>query len=180
MPLVPLRDDASLLAGTNADFGLFYQRHEQAVVVFFYRRTRRADLAADLAAETFARVIEARRAFDPAVGEPRAWLFGIARNVLLSSFKRGRVEDQTRRTLGMQPVVLTDPELARIENLADDVAIPAMADLPGDQVEAVTLRVIDELSYEELAARLACSESVARKRVSRGLKRLRAELEQRS
>lgn len=178
-PADRLRDDAALLRGSTAEFEAFYVRHERAVLAYFYGRTRRAELAADLTAETFARVVAARRDFDPALGEPRGWLFGIARNVLLRSFERGRVEDQTRRRLQMQPVVLDDAELARIEETAGEPTLAALGALPADQAEAVTLRVIDELGYGELASRLQCSESVARKRVSRGLKRLRAQLEAR-
>ncbi len=87
------------------------------------------------------------------------------------------MEDETRRRLGMQPIVLDDAELARIEDASADEALTALEQLPDDQAEAVTLRVIDELGYDELAARLQCSESVARQRVSRGLRRLRAQME---
>lgn len=174
------RDDVSLLTGTTADFAEFYARHERMVLAYFHRRTRRADLAADLTAETFARVVAGRRDFDPARGAPLAWLFGIARNVLLRSLERGRVEDATRRRLGMQPIVLDDADLAGIDEASADEALTALDALPADQAAAVTLRVIDELGYDELATRLRCSESVARKRVSRGLKRLRAEMEARS
>ncbi len=134
------RDDVALLTGTTAEFAEFYARHERAVVAYLYRRTGRADLAADLTAETFARVVAGRRDFDVTRGEPRAWLFGIARNVLLRSFERGRVEDETRRRLGMQPIVLDDAELARIEDASADEALTALEQLPDDQAEAVTLR----------------------------------------
>jgi len=49
--------------------------------------------------------------------------------------------------------------------------------LPAVQRDAVHARVIDERSYAELAAELRISEANARKRVSRGLAALRAELE---
>lgn len=172
-----LRDDVALLTGTTADFGAFYARHERAVLAYFGRRIERAELAADLTAETFARVVAARREFDPALGEPRAWLFGIARNVLLRSFERGRVEDETRRRLQMQPLLLDDADIARIDEASADEALTALEELPAQQAEAVTLRIIEELGYDELAERLQCSESVARKRVSRGLRRLRAQME---
>jgi RNA polymerase sigma-70 factor (ECF subfamily) len=48
--------------------------------------------------------------------------------------------------------------------------------LPAAEREAVRGRVIDERSYPELAARLSITEASARKRVSRGLAALRAEL----
>jgi RNA polymerase sigma-70 factor (ECF subfamily) len=44
--------------------------------------------------------------------------------------------------------------------------------LPEDTREAVTLRIVDELSYPDLAARLAITEQAARQRVSRGMRTL--------
>jgi RNA polymerase sigma factor (sigma-70 family) len=170
-------NDVALLAGDPEDFGAFYRRHESAMLAYYMRRTRRADLAADLTAETFARALAGRSSFDSRLGEPRGWLFGIARNVLADSVQRGQVEDETRRRLGMEPVVVDDDAIGRIEALSDDRALPVLAALPAEQRGAVTGRVIEERDYEELANELACSASVVRQRVSRGLRTLRARLE---
>ncbi len=53
----------------------------------------------------------------------------------------------------------------------------ALERLPDDQREAVRARVLDERSYPDIAGELDTSELVVRKRVSRGLSNLRAELE---
>ena len=50
--------------------------------------------------------------------------------------------------------------------------VAAVATLSDDAREAITLRVVDELSYPEVAARLEISEQTARMRVSRGLRAL--------
>lgn len=175
-PRTPL-DDAVLLAGDAHAFAAFYRRHEDAVLAFFLRRTGGAELAADLTAETFARALEGRRRFDPSLGDAGAWLFGIARNLMATSLKRGRVDDSMRRRLAIEPLILDDAALARIDELSGDPAVAALDALPGDQRAAVVGRVVDEQSYPELADRLRCSESVARQRVSRGLRTLRDRLE---
>jgi RNA polymerase sigma-70 factor (ECF subfamily) len=169
--------DEALLAGGPEDFGAFYLRHEASVLGFFLRRAGRADLAADLCAETFARVLESRRTFDAGRGEPRAWMFGIARHVLAESLERGRVLDETRRRLAFEPLVVDDDDIARLAELADEPAVAALVDLPSEQRDAVAGRVIDERAYEELAASLRCSNSLVRQRVSRGLRALRERLE---
>lgn len=170
-------DDLALLLGSPAEFAELYRRYEPILVGYFYRRTGRAELAADLTAETFARIIESRDRFDAQQGAPRGWIFAIARNVLTRSYDLGRVEDAARQALSMQPLVLTDADLERIDSEAEAAAITALAGLPADQADAISGRVIDELGYDELAAQLGCSESVVRKRVSRGLSTLRARLE---
>ena len=171
-----MRTDTDLLTGDARGFAAFYRRHEDAVLGFHLKRTRSAELAADLTAETFARALEGRRRFDPRRGDAGAWLFGIARNVLSRSLEKGRVENEVRRRLAMQPLELDDDALARIDELSDEAAQRALDALPDEQARAVRGRVIDEYGYDELARRLQCSESVVRQRVSRGLRALRAEL----
>lgn len=170
-------EEVALLHGSAEGFAAFYRRHEDAALGFFLRRVGSADLAADLTAETFARALAGRATFDPARGTPVGWLFGIAANVLRSSLRRGRVDDSTRRRLGMERVVLDDEALARIDAVSPDVALAALATLPPEQQAAITARVLDGASYEELASRLQCSQSVVRQRVSRGLRTLRTRLE---
>jgi len=173
------RVDAELLAGDAEAFGGFYARNEDFVLAVFMRRVGRdsAELAADLAAETFAQALVARRTFDPARGEPRAWLYGIARHVLADSLERGEVRDRARRRLHVERLYLNDESIARIEELTGDVALTALEGLPEDQQIAVRGRVLEETDYDDLARALRCSASVARKRVSRGLRTLRARLE---
>ena len=178
--------DDELLARSRAEpdaFGAFYCRHEDAVLRFFLRRTRRAELAADLTAETFAAALESAERFRPGPAPAEAWLFGIARNVLMSSLRRGSVEDRARNALEMPPLALTDQALDRVEELMDAAkAAPLLElvhDLPSAQRAAVKARVIDELPYGEIASSLGCSESVVRQRVSRGLRTLRLRLGER-
>ena len=172
--------DAALLRGNADAFAAFYRRHEDAVLGFFLRRTGRADVAADLTAESFARALEGRASFDSSLGEPRAWLFGIARHLLARSLDAGRVENETRLRLAMQPLVLDDEDLARINELTDAPALAALQSLPPEQREAVSGRVLAESDYTALAKELRCSESVVRQRVSRGLRTLRRSLEGKS
>ena len=164
-------------------FGLFYDRFEREVLRFYVRATGRGDLAADLTAETFATALASRRRFDPQLGSARGWLFGIARHLLADAWERRRVEDAARRRLGLEPLVLSDQAIERIEELETERPLRAMrmlAALPDDQRVAITGHVIENRSYEDLARELACSESVVRQRVSRGLRRLRTRLKEMS
>lgn len=142
------------------------------------RRTGRPEVTVDLTAETFARALSGRGSFDPALGEALAWLFGIARHVLARSLELGRVEDETRMRMKMQPLVLDDDVLADIQDAGHGPALVALQGLPGDQRDAIRARIIDDHSYEQAAAELRCSESVVRQRVSRGLRALRAQLKE--
>jgi RNA polymerase sigma factor (sigma-70 family) len=187
--MIPVRhakaSDAELLALAAEDpdvFGVFYDRFEPEMLAFFYRATRRADLAADLTAEVFAAALASASAFSPGLGTARGWLFGIARHELADTWQHGRVEDVARRRLGLEPLVLTDAALERIEQLGGGGesmrALRLLEELPEDQRVAIKGRVLEERDYEELAGALSCSASVVRQRVSRGLRSLRTRLEQ--
>jgi RNA polymerase sigma factor (sigma-70 family) len=53
----------------------------------------------------------------------------------------------------------------------------ALDALPNGQHDAVRLRIVDELGYPEIALRLSCTETTARKWVSLGLRALRTRME---
>jgi RNA polymerase sigma-70 factor (ECF subfamily) len=152
------------------------------VLAYVIRETRDRELAADLTAEVFAAVLisAARYRADGASAMP--WVIGIARNKLRMSFRRGSVEARARRTLGFEALALEDDDLVAIEALADSAGGPAgelFAQLPEEERRAVRARVIEERPYGEIAAELGCSEMVVRKRVSRGLARLRERIGER-
>jgi RNA polymerase sigma-70 factor (ECF subfamily) len=172
--------DAELLARTAQDpeaFEALYERHERVVLGFLIARTHNADVAADLAAETFAGVLEAAERFDPSrLGGTSAlpWVLAVARNTLSASLRRGVVADEARRRLECEPVELDDAALARVEQIGGDgPLLELLGELPTHLQEAIKARILEEREYPQIAAELECSELVVRKRVSRGLSRLR-------
>ncbi|HET6448803.1 MAG TPA: sigma-70 family RNA polymerase sigma factor [Conexibacter sp.] len=176
------RNDAGLLAaiarGDDAAFEVIYRRYLPLVVRWSLMQTRNAELAADLSAEVFAVVVSAARRYRPDRGTVAAWLLGIARNKLLESHRRGRVQDSARRRLGVEPIGITDADLERVEELASlDQRLSELVEaLPEDLRDALVRRVVDEQPYDQIAAELQCSELAVRQRVSRGLKMLRSEV----
>ncbi len=174
-------DEQALLSAARSDpqaFARFYRRFEQPVLGFFMRATGRAELAADLTAETFASALESVATYDPARGRADNWLFGIARNVLGSSYRRSRVEAGARQRLGLPRLVIDDHAAETIARLSEghEHATLALCDLSDEQRHAIQAHVLQERDYAEIAGELRCSEAVVRQRVSRGLRTLRARL----
>jgi RNA polymerase sigma factor (sigma-70 family) len=177
--------DAELLTAAKRDpeaFGKLYDRY----AVQAYGWARRAGVgevdALDLVAELFAQAWISRGRFrDPGDGSAAGWLHGIARNLLASRRRRGRIELKARRRLGMPPTAEPDTGAALAERLDASASRPALAaamdELPPTHRQAVQMRVVDELDYPELALRLNCTETTARKWVSLGLRFLRERLE---
>lgn len=174
--------DAALLSNARSSrraFAAFYDRYERAIVGYFMRRTRDAELAGDLTAEVFAAAFAAADRYRPDARTAAPWLFAIAQNTLVSSVRRGRVEDAARRELGIRAAAeLSAASIARIEEtiIGDAWASDLLRRLPDDQREAVRARILEDRSYDEIAAELETSALVVRKRVSRGLAQLRQEM----
>ena len=169
-----LSSDEELLSSDDPEaFGVFYDRHVRTLLGFFARRTGDPEVAADLAAETFASAIVARRRFVAGDAAAIGWLFTIARRRLADYHRRGRVEDRARRSLAMErrPLSAEDAEMIRL--LADDAANALLAGLPAGQRDAVAGHVVDERGYPELASEFQIPEATIRQRVSRGLAALR-------
>jgi RNA polymerase sigma factor (sigma-70 family) len=169
--------DAELLrrAGRDADaFGVFYDRHVTAVLAYFARRTGCAQTAQDLTAETFAEAFAHRRRYRDTGAPASAWLMSIARHKLARFYERGAVDRRARRRLGIPARAVDDASLERIEELAATAELReqvarGVACLSPALSEAVSLRVVEELPFVEVARRLGCSEAAARTRVSRAL-----------
>jgi RNA polymerase sigma-70 factor (ECF subfamily) len=158
-------------------FDAFYLRHHHAVLAYLVGRVREPEIAADLTAETFAAALVAVHDRERTLPlSPVAWLFTIAHRKWIDSLRRGRVEDEARRRLALEPLALDDEALARIEQVAGSTGVLAhLADwLPPDQVHALCERIVAERDYSDIAGQLHCSEAVVRMRVSRALTTLRS------
>lgn len=178
-------DDVELILRSRREpelFGLLFERHAEPMLAFFARRTLDPEAAAELVAETFAEAFSSRARFRDQGVDGGAWLFGIGRNLLSRYFRNGAVEARARRRLGMPERTVGEADYERIEELIDfeDVgrAVRAtLSRLPEEQREAVRLRVIEGRPYREVAEELACTETTARARVSRSLRRIAIRLE---
>jgi RNA polymerase sigma factor (sigma-70 family) len=137
------------------------------------------ELSTDPAAEVFAAALASCLRYRSLRASAAPWLIGIAQNKLRESRRRGRVENATRRRLKMAALPLGDEDLDRVAELAalgDIDVMTAVDGPPPHERDAVRARVVDERDYRQIAGALECSESVVRKRVSRGLARARARL----
>ena len=163
-------------AGDREAFGALYERRHELVLAFLFKRTRDPEVAMDLMAETFAASLIALADRPPTiVGSAAPWLLTIARNALIDSWRRGRVDSAARRRLELEPMTIGDSDIDRVLQVAaeTDLLVHLSQELPADQFDALRARVLDERDYEEIAQQLECSAAVVRKRVSRAISTLR-------
>ena len=183
------REEADLAraaaAGDLAAFGTLYDRYERRIYNFCYRLTSSTDDGADATQEAFLKVLERL----PKLGDREldfgAYLFTVARH---ASY---RVTDRRRRTEttdappepgsggGPEPEPVApedDPERATLLESQQEEIRAANARLPERQREALALRELEGLSYDEIADLMGMNRNSVAQLISRARIRLRAEL----
>lgn len=168
---------------SDDQFSELYELEAEGLLRWLMRRSFDAQVAVDLLAESFALAYESRDRFR-SESAPKAWIYGIAGNLIADWFRRGSAEQRAVERLGIAVPTIDDEEIQRIEDLAQTQALraavaEALTDLSPQQRTAIDLRVVGELSYEEVAREMQVSQEVARANVSRGLRRLRGIVESR-
>jgi RNA polymerase sigma-70 factor, ECF subfamily len=140
-----------------------------------YRVTGSRDDAEDLAQEVCLRVIRSLPSFRQESAF-ETWLYRIALNVCLSAARKRKhesLEDEAGRLVDPSPA----PEAVMLQRALQERIRVEILRLPLKYREAVLLRVIEELSYAEVAQVLRISVGSAQVRVHRGMKQLRERLE---
>ena len=171
------------MAPTPDDYTRLYRRQAQTLLLYFQRRVHDPEMARDLLAETFESAIAGGPAFRGSTdSEMSGWLWTIARNTLAEQYRRDQGERERRRRLPGTRATLSDREIERVEELAGiadlrEAVAKRLAELPEEQGEAVRMRVLEDMPYNEIATRMSASPETVRARVSRGLRALNVALE---
>ena len=145
-----------------------YKEHHHWLCGWLRKRLGCVDLAADLAQDTFVRVLTQRKA--PELREPRAYLSTIARSLMIDTFRRRALEQAWLETLAARPeAVDVSPEtrLLIIETLME---IDQLLDgLGGRTREIFLMAQLDGLSYVEIARQMNVSVNTVKKHAVRAL-----------
>jgi RNA polymerase sigma-70 factor (ECF subfamily) len=159
----------------TADFERLYSEHAGTLLGFLVYRTGDRALAEDLLADTFERVLRARRPFDRRKASEKTWVYAIALNLL---------RDHARRTAAgaraLERVAVGGPPHAgdrEFESVEDRDAIQrALVNLSLEEHEAIALRYGADLSVPEIARLTGEKLTTVEGRVYRALRRLKDEL----
>jgi RNA polymerase sigma-70 factor (ECF subfamily) len=159
--------------GSGRAFETLYHQNARHLQAFL--RARRAEDPAAVTNETFRRAFDGLDRFEGTTqGQFRAWVFAIARNLL--------IDEQRQKSRRPDLVLLAEPtdlpatgdlEEQVITGLDEEAARALLDDLPPDQREVLLLRIIAELSTDEVAEMLGKRPGAVRALQMRGLRRLR-------
>jgi RNA polymerase sigma-70 factor (ECF subfamily) len=158
-------------AEADIAFEQLYRSSRDDVYAYIAGLLRDRSAAEEVTAAAFERAFRRRRRFDPQRGNPRAWLFGIARNAALDELRRRKRQARMRAEPADATSVAQDSFAEHTERRASVAA--ALAGLEPAERELVALKFFAGLSNAEIAAVLAISESNAGSRLHRVINKLR-------
>lgn len=130
-----------------------YVQHHRWLANWLRRRMHGDDQAADLAQDTFLKLLDARET--PALREPRAFLATLARRVLANHYRRQAIEEVYLDSLASQPDLhAPSPETRALVLEALCQIDQALDGLPAPVRRAFLLAQLEGLGYAEIACQL--------------------------
>ncbi len=156
-------------------FESLYRSSRDDVYAYVAGLLRDPSAAEEITAAAFERAYRKRSRFDPRRGEPRAWLFGIARNAALDELRRrGRQAELSAEPADLEAASGEEGAERSERRLAVSAALERLA--PRER-ELVSLKFFAGLSNAEIAAVIGVSESNAGTRLHRAVTKLREALD---
>lgn len=145
-----------------------YLDHHRWLCGWLRQRLGCVDHAADMAQDTFMRVLTQRKAHE--LREPRAYLSTIARSLMIDMFRRRTVEQAYLETLASRPEALDISPETRLLIIETLLEIDRILNGLGARTRQIFLMAhLDGLSYVEIGRQLQVSVNTVKKHAVRAL-----------
>lgn len=154
--------------------------HQRELYRYFARRCPEA--ADDLMGDLWVAAVQSSESFDAELGAVRPWLFGIARNVLLTHWRK---EKRQRSLTARLAVDRSQDSWADVDRRLDAAAVAGslrrdLARLPARDREVLLLVAWEDLTPTEIAQMLGISAATVRTRLHRARARMQVRQRERS
>ena len=152
----------------ESEFQAVFEQYKDLVYRFVWRMTNSSDTAEDITQEAFLTILRHPARFDATRGRMRPFLLGIARNLILKTFRRdknrwGALDEEQCMA---EPVDIAGYEIA-------DIIGKAVQDLPPLQREVLVLAHYEGLSLDEIARTVEAEVGTVKSRLHRARENLR-------
>ena len=148
--------------------------HSRRIFNLCYRFSGQSADSEDLTQEIFIKVYQTLRSYDAAQGSFQTWLHRIARNHLVDHYRRTK-RDRLTSSLDSETAPLSEKSslgatpLEQVESRErNELLQAALTKLSPDMREAVILRDLQDLDYQEIAQVLGIAEGTVKSRINRG------------
>lgn len=158
-------------------FEALFREFSPRIRAYLIKMTRDVQASEDLMQETMLAIWRKAGQYDPARGPASAWIYTIARNIWIDSWRRQRrpAIDPDDPALSAEP----EPDAPKRMEVQQDreAVLRAMEKLPPEQVDIIRLSFFEEASHSTIAARLGLPIGTVKSRIRLAFARLRAALD---
>jgi RNA polymerase sigma factor (sigma-70 family) len=160
------------IEGESAAFDELYRRHAQKVYAFIKRRVGNGEKSHDTIQEVFLRLHRSRSGYDASLPF-LPWLFTITRNVVVDQVRSAaRNQEDLLEDTNQDPQDTNEFAASNLLRRSDELQARC-AELTEPQRKVLSLRLADDLAFEEIASRLGISPCAGRQLFSRTVRKLR-------
>ena len=162
------------LAGEDSAWEALLRDYTRKIYNLCYRFTGRVEEAEDVTQEVFIKVFQTLKSYDAAQGSFSTWLNRVARNHLVDHYRRTRKDRVTSSLEDELPAAEQKPSpqmepTGEVESRERRETLQLALDkLSPDLREAVILRDLHDLDYEEIALVLKVPQGTVKSRINRG------------
>ena len=160
------------LAGDQAAWDEIVRANRRRVFNIAYKFTGRHDLAEDLTQDVFVKIFKSLGTFDRRANF-QTWLVSVSRNLCIDHYRSVRKEresiDRDVDPGDLAPVAHTTSPYQSLEQRdRAQLLRRGLAELAPSLKQAVMMRDLQELSYQEIADKLGLPEGTVKSRINRG------------
>ncbi len=157
----------------RAAFERLYGEFAPRIKSYMTRQGADPASADDLAQETMIQVWRKAAQYDPAKAAPAAWLFRVARNILIDRLRRQKIHE-VELTAGVEHAEEDDARHQRLVEQPDADKLRELVEtLPADQTEVVQLAFFTGLSHSEIGQHLSVPLGTVKSRLRLAFRKLR-------
>jgi RNA polymerase sigma-70 factor, ECF subfamily len=162
------------LAGEDSAWEALLKAYNRKIYNLCYRFTGRVEEAEDVTQEVFIKVFQTLKSYHAAQGSFGTWLNRVARNHLVDHYRRARKDRVTSSLEDELPEAEQQPSphmepTGQVESRERrEVLQQGLDKLSPDLREAVILRDLHDLDYEEIAQVLSVPQGTVKSRINRG------------
>lgn len=160
------------LGGDDSAWESIVNAYGRRIYNLSYRYSSRTDEAEDLTQEIFIRVYQNLKSYRAEAGSFQNWVLKVGRNLIIDRYRQARRFQQSAGTEEMETMNLTDDRLPNPLRAAEQAEAArflreGLQRLSPELKEAVILRDLEGMPYQEIASLLSIPEGTVKSRINR-------------
>jgi RNA polymerase sigma-70 factor, ECF subfamily len=161
------------LQGDDAAWEAIVNSYGRRIYNLSYRYTSRRDEAEDLTQDIFIRVYQNLKSFRSDAGSFQSWVLKIGRNLIIDHYRQTRRFQQSGGSEELEAMSIEDDKVLSPQRVAEQAEASrflrdGLQSLSPELKEAIILRDLEGMAYQEIAGLLGIPEGTVKSRINRG------------